>query len=304
MGLYMALVAMGLIALLAGGDLLVRGAVGLAQRFGMSPMLIGLTLVGFGTSMPELLTSVQAALTGASGIALGNVVGSNIANILLVLGLAAVIAPFAAQVERDVWIMGAVSLLCAGIILGGQIGFVTGAVLVGLLALYLIVALRGGGPAEMPIDPPISRGKGVLVSAVGLALLLIGARALVSGAVGLASGLGVSQTVIGVTVVAIGTSLPELVTSVIAARKGQSALALGNVIGSNIFNVLGILGVTALVTPIAVPDAMAGLHLWVMLFAAAGLIAVMAVFGRIGRASGLAALGVYAIYLAWSAVAG
>lgn len=303
MGFDLGLVVAGLIGLLIGGEWLVRGAVGVAHRAGLSPMVIGLTLVGFGTSTPELLTSVQAALIGAPGIALGNVVGSNIANILLVLALAALIAPFPATFNRDLVVMGLVALACAGIFALGRVGWPAGMALVLALLVYLLVTLRSADANDVPdaeTGPPMRPAVAIGLFVLGLALTLLGARALVLGGIGLAEALGVSQTVIGVTVVAVGTSLPELVTSVIAARKGQSGLALGNVIGSNIFNVLGILGVTALVTPIPVPPAMMGLHIWTMLAASAALIVLAASRGQVGRVAGAAGLAAYAVYIGLS----
>jgi len=336
------LVGIGLAGLLIGGECLVRGAVSAARSLGISPMVIGLTLVGFGTSTPELVTSLQAALSGAPGIAVGNVVGSNIGNILLILGIAALIAPIpvdAAAFRRDGTVVGLVTLLALGAVLTGEVGRATGAVFLAGLAAYLGFVLwsdrRAGGatirpgatqsggaalsqgsaagdgtatPAGAAIPEPtatqapdaaprMSPALAAGLALAGLAITLLGARALVSGAVSLAQAAGLSETVIGLTIVAIGTSLPELVTSVIAARRGEAALALGNVLGSNIFNILGILGITALVSPMAIPPRILGLDIWVM--CAATL--VLVVFARsrwtISRREGACLLIAYAAYL-------
>jgi cation:H+ antiporter len=279
----------------AGGETLVRGAVGLARRFRVSPMLIGLTLVGFGTSTPELVTSLQAAVAGSPGIALGNVVGSNIGNILLIIGLAALVRPLdveRAALRRDGGVLAAVSLLCLVMVLGETLGRLTGAACLALLALYLgltiLLERRRASPAgelyraeaaTLPAEPGGASSAVMLLA--GLAFTLIGARLLVTGAVSIAAAFGLSETVIGLTIVAIGTSAPELVTSVMAARRGESGVAFGNIIGSNIFNVLGILGVTALVQPMAIPAEIAQIHIWVMLAATAALLAFAATAGRI-----------------------
>ena len=246
----------GLLGLVLGGEYLVRGAVALAQRVGLSPLVIGLTVVGFGTSAPELVTSVQAALLGAPDIALGNVVGSNIANILLILGLAAVIAPVAISgrsFARDGTVMLAASLLCLGTVLLGQVDRLAGGVALVGLAAYLIYTFRSDRSGAEPMEPLPDQAPSWLALVWllgGLLLTILSARFLITGAVALAQAVGLSEAVIGLTIVAVGTSMPELVTSVIAARRGQSDVALGNVVGSNIFNILGVLGITALIQPV------------------------------------------------------
>ncbi len=308
------LVALGLLGLIVGGELLVRGAVAAARGLGISPMVIGLTLVGFGTSTPELVTSLQAALAGSSGIAIGNVVGSNIGNVLLILGLAAVIAPVAVDpraLRRDGAVMVLATLLCLGAVLSGDIGRVFGAGLIATLAAYLAYTLwtekrRRATPGAaiyaaeaeaLPgADPAL--GTSLALALTGLLVTIIGARLLVSGAVAIAQAAGISETVIGLTIVAIGTSMPELVTAVIAVRKGQGDVALGNVLGSNIFNILGILGVTALVQPMAVPAQIAELDIWVLV-ATTLLLLVFARSGwTVSRREGGAFLLAYAVYLA------
>lgn len=293
------LVALGLIALLLGGEGLVRGAVSVARRAGLSPLVIGLTLVGFGTSAPELMTSLVAALDGLPGIALGNVVGSNIANVFLILGAAALIAPVAAgaMLGRDGYVMVAATGLTIAFILMGTVGFWAGLVSVAALAGYLAYTLYAGGDMDLDVsDPPDPIWRGFAFFLAGLVGVVLGANWLVEGASNIARVLGVSEAVIGLTIVAVGTSLPELVTSVMAARKGHGEIALGNVIGSNIFNVLGILGITAIVTPLAVPPEMLGVTLWV--FAASALVPLLLVyaFGMLGRVSGAMLVAVYAAY--------
>ncbi|MEO9530903.1 calcium/sodium antiporter [Roseibium sp.] len=289
-------ILLGLVLLIAGGDLLVRGSVGLAQRFGMSELLIGLVLVGFGTSTPELLTSILAALNGSPGIAVGNVAGSNIANILLILGLTAVICPL--RVEPSALLRdGPANLLAAaafaGLALTGQISREAGLALMGALAVYLVLTYRMEKGRHTPsadlhrseadlISPGPQASKlalNLVMAFGGLAMILGGAHFLVSGAITLARAAGVSDAVIGVTIVAVGTSLPELVTSVIAALKRQTDIALGNILGSNLFNILGILGLTAAMTPLRVPPEMMRLDIWVLL-AATVILLVFAMTGR------------------------
>jgi cation:H+ antiporter len=285
------------------------GAVGIAGRLGVSPLIIGLTLVGFGTSTPELVTSVQAALTGSPGIAVGNVVGSNIANILLILGVAAVVAPIAAERAgflRDGTALVLATALGVVIVLTGSLGRLSGGLLVAALVAYLVtivvMAKRAGAApdAEVPTAPQ-GTGKAALLFLGGLVLTVLGARFLVQGAVTIAEGFGVSEAVIGLTLVALGTSLPELVTSVVAARKGEGGVALGNVLGSNVYNILGILGVTALVRPLTVPPQIASVDVWVMAGATAALLAVVVSGWRVTRVEGAALIVAYAAYIGWLA---
>lgn len=303
----------GLAGLVIGGDLLVRGAVALARGFGVSPLIIGLTLVGFGTSTPELLTSLQAALAGSPGIAVGNVVGSNIGNILLILGLAAVIAPVAVAPEalrRDGVVMMGATLACVALALAGTVGRGAGALLLAALVAYLLLtvlierrrqsaaALMYAHEAGILPEVPLATGRAALILLAGLAATLVGAKFLVAGAIELAGRLGMSEAVIGLTIVAIGTSMPELVTSVIAARKGQGDVAFGNVVGSNIFNILGILGVTALVRPLDVPTGIAGFDAWVLLAASAVMLVFARTGWRVGRREGAVMMLAYAAYVA------
>jgi len=260
------LVLGGLICLLAGGEALVRGSVSVARKLNISELVIGLTLVGFGTSVPELVTSLQAVERGAVGIAVGNVIGSNVANIMLVLAIAALIAPIVVHPEairRDGAVMiGATLLLCA-LLWFDQFTRIGGFVLVGLLIAYLGFSLLAdktkGGPAarlheaegEM-VTARYGLMRALLIAAIGLAGVVAGANMLVSGSVSLARSFGISEMVIGLTIVAIGTSLPELATTIVAAYRRKADVAVGNIIGSNIFNILGILGITALIQPFSI----------------------------------------------------
>lgn len=306
----------GFVLLLAGGEALVRGSVSVARRLGVAPLVIGLTLVGFGTSTPELVTSIEAALKGSPGIAVGNIVGSNIANVLLILGAAALIRPIACDPRafyRDGTVLAAATLVCVPIALLGGLGRFGGLVLVGLLIAYIAgtyFAERTGGSASAdlhtreadPAEPAhFSLPVGLVVALGGLGLIVFGAQLLVGGAVTVARDFGVSETIVGLTLVAVGTSLPELMTSVVASLRGQSDVALGNVIGSNIYNILGILGGTAVVTPLAFPPEIAALDLWVMV-AATALVITFAITGwRVGRREGAVLLLAYGGYVAWLA---
>lgn len=296
------LVAFGLVALLVGGDFLVRGAVGVARRFGVSPLVIGLTLVGFGTSAPELVTSLSAALAGAPAIALGNVVGSNIANILLILALAALIRPVSAQMAglpREAAWVGGSALGLAVLAVAGQISFVAGIGLLALLGVYLWGAFRSSAVPALDVDIPTDPlPKAATFLIVGLALTIGGAIALVDGATGIARAYGVPEAVIGLTLVAVGTSLPELATTVMAARRGQSDVALGNILGSGIFNILGILGTTALFAKLPIESSLLP-DIGVMLATTAVLIGLLFWRRAISRVAGLVFLLLYAVYMAW-----
>lgn len=274
------LVLSGLVLLALGGELLVRGAVGLANRLGVSPLLAGLTIVGFGTSTPELVTSLEAAFAGSPGIAVGNVVGSNIANIALTLGIAAIIFPLAVDREafrRDGLVLILSTLAALVCIFSGGIGRIAGFALVAGLIGYIVWAYLGERGTQRPdaemhahlaedVAVPSANWAVLLaLCAGGIAAAIIGAQLLVEGAIDLARSWGVSEAVIGLTVVAIGTSLPELIACVVAALRRHSDVALGNVIGSNIYNLLGILGITALVEPLDVPAQIAALDVWILL---------------------------------------
>ncbi|TRO97195.1 calcium/sodium antiporter [Glycocaulis profundi] len=310
-----AMIAGGLVLLVASGEALVKGAGGLALKFGVSPLLVGLVIVGFGTSMPEMTTSVQAALSGSPGVAVGNVVGSNIANILLILAVAAIIAPMAVDGRafgRDGPALAAAMVIVAGALAFLPMGRLTGAALFALLIAYVLASyvidrrLKDAGAAlhasEAQAVAPAARAPvAAAMTLAGLIGVIGGAWLLVTGAVAVAGGLGVSEAVIGLTVVAVGTSLPELAATISAARRGQGGMALGTVVGSNIFNGLGILGAAAMAAPFTVPARMIGLDLWVMLAASAILIGFAVTGWRIDRREGALMLALYIAYTAWLA---
>jgi cation:H+ antiporter len=298
------LVLLGLILLFVGGDALVRGAVALAVRLRMPPLLIGLTIVGFGTSMPELLVSVQAAFAGVPDIAVGNVVGSNTANILLILGLAMLIAPMPTRIAglgRDLSVMLASAFALAAVawagIMSASLGLAFFAALVAYLAYSAIT-----GRADTPDLAPDTAGspvwKTLAIAGAGLAALIFGADFLVDGATRIARVMGLSDAVIGLTVVAVGTSLPELATSVASALRRQPEIAIGNVVGSNIFNILGILGITAMLSPIPVAAEIAAFDIPVMLVVSLGIAVLLLAFRRLPRIAGLALLVAYGWYCA------
>lgn len=306
-------ILLGLVLLVAGGELLVKGAVKLAEKFSISPLLIGLTLVGFGTSTPELVTSLQAAFAGSPGIAIGNVVGSNIANILFILGAAALIFPIAVAKEsfrRDGFVLALATLLCLGAVLLGQLTRWMGAIFLLSLAAYIWFAFQqdrkatnAAAAASNTAVPPKPRAGAItidlLLVVAGLGMTMLGARFLVNGAIDLARIFSISETIIGLTIVAVGTSLPELITSVMASLRKQGDIAFGNIVGSNIYNMFGILGVTALVKPIAVPAEIMQLDIWVMLAATVLLFIAATSRWRIGRVEGGIMLLGYASYVIW-----
>lgn len=305
----------GLVLLVIGGELLVRGSTSAAKALGVSPLLIGLTLVGFGTSTPELVTSVTAALEGSPGIAVGNVVGSNTANILLILGISALIYPMAVNPKgfrRDAVVLVVAALACLGATLYGHLDRVIGIGFIAALIAYIIYCYREEkahpeepaaevhqhmADAARPGPKAIALSVGMAVA--GIAITIFGARFLVDAAVSIAQGFGVSDTIIGLTIVAVGTSMPELVTSVMAAIKKQADVAYGNIIGSNIYNILGILGVTALIQPIDVPPQIAQVDIWVMLAATALLVFFARSGFKLVRWEGGAFLAAYVAYTAW-----
>ena len=296
----------GLIGLFVGGEALVRGSVGIARRMSIPPLLIGLTVVGFGTSTPELLVSVDAAWRGVPDIALGNIVGSNIANILLIVGVSALVWPIrvmGATLRRDTAVMMAAVLCLVPIFAFGQITRLSGLLLFAALVAYLVWAYLKPGDAEPEGDdlkPPASTLVSVMWVIGGLVALMFGARFLVDGAVSIARGYGISEAFIGLTIVAVGTSLPELATSLIAAFRRQSEIAIGNIIGSNIFNVFGILGVTALIAPIPVASRFLTFDLPVLVGLSLLLTGLLLTRPIIGRGVGVAMLVAYAAYV-WAA---
>lgn len=300
-----AFVAGGLALLLGGGECLVRGAVGLARSLGVPPLVIGLTVVAFGTSAPELVVSLQAALGGHPDIVLGNVVGSNNANVLLIAGAAAAIRPVAAEpgaVRRDGAALMAATLAFIGLCLLGELGFGAGLALAAALAAWMAWSLRSarrrGGDGEDGIEAaPRGAALALLLTLAGIAGVLLGARLLIDGAVDVARAAGLSEAVIGLTLIAFGTSLPELAAAGMAALRGHGDIALGNVMGSNLFNMLGIAGVTAMAAPVPVPAELLRLDLWVMLAATLLLLAALRGGRRVGRLEGGALAAAYALYI-------
>jgi len=296
------MLAGGLLGLFLGGDWLVRGASQIALRFSVPPLIVGLTIVGFGTSTPELLVSLQAAFNGLPGIAVGNVVGSNTANILLILGIAAIIAPPIAEfgkMKRDLAFMMGAALVMPIIIYSGVIGRIEGLALIIGLSAYLVlsfVAMRNEPSDPIPSDINLTHAIGYTV--LGLVVVMVGAHFLVESATIVARQLGVSEAMIGLSIVAIGTSLPELATTVAAAIKGHREIALGNVIGSNIFNILAILGITGLVIPIPVDPRFMTFDVPIMIGVTALTIGLIYVRGNISRIAGIGMIAGYIAYIA------
>ena len=301
------LLVVGLVILIIGGDILVRGAVSIAERFKISPLIIGLTIVSLGTSAPELFISVQAALAGSGGLAIGNVIGSNIANILLVLGLPALIVAQNVKedgIGRNIFVMLGITVIFMGMLSTGSMGFLYGLILITLLSLFLWDQYKSSLKAKEIPDYHDEVGEGpsspkiaALYLLIGIIMLPLGAQLTVDNAHEIALNWGLSDEIIGLTVVAIGTSLPELAASMMAVIRGNSNLAIGNVVGSNIFNIAAIMGVTLIITPVPVGEHIIALDMWVML-AVSLLLAAIAYFrDAITRWMGLAMLGLYTTYI-------
>jgi len=308
----------GLAGLIAGAELLVRGASKLALSFGISPLVVGLTIVAFGTSSPEVAVSVGAALDGQTDLALGNVVGSNIFNVLFILGVSALITPLVVNIQlirQEVPIMIGASIILLLVCLDGRIGLLDGLLLCGLMVAYtafLIIQSRresqaakdeyaaevkpasvGAWDSRLPVQ--------LLLIVVGLGFLVAGSEALVTASIAFAKALGVSDLVIGLTIVAAGTSMPEVATSIMAAIKGERDIAVGNVVGSNTFNILGCLGLASVVSPdgLGVPSSLLALDMWVMLATALACLPVFLTGREIARWEGGVFLAYYAAYVAW-----
>lgn len=306
--------SVGLALLYFGGEWLVRGASALASRLGVAPVAIGLTVVAFGTSAPELVVSLQAAHSGANDISVGNVVGSNIANIALILGLVALVRPVLAEariVRIDLPIMIVSSFAMMAILADDQARRFEGGLLVLALVAYTTFTFLDAAQEPENIqdefataapEGPNALGSSLLLVGGGLACLIFGGHLLVAGAVELAIQLGISQAVIGLTLVAIGTSLPELATSLVAARHSQGDIAIGGIIGSNIFNILSILGLTSLIQPL-VRGAISWIDLSLMTALACGLSGLVYFRPRLGRIEGACLLGVYTAYTSWQLIA-
>lgn len=299
-------IAAGLVTLVVGADLLVRGAVWIALSLGMSHMAVGLTLVAMGTSMPELLVSLTAAQKGSSAIALANVLGSNVANVLLIVGVAASLCAIRLQVRRLElgFLLLASALTAVPFVVDQHVGRPVAALMVAMLVAFCGQLLRRERAAMQSVDhapPHVATLRGWLAHAallaLGLVLLLYGAEWLVEGAIVVAADLGLSEAVIGMTVVAVGTSLPELATSVVAALRRQPEIAIGNILGSNIFNVGAVLGIAALVQPFPVDTGALWPLLTATLASAVALAAVLRLRGGVPRPVGLVFLFGYVAFL-------
>ena len=308
----------GLVLLVGGAEVLVRGATRLSLALGISPLVIGLTVVAYGTSSPEVAVTLQAGFAGDTDLALGNVIGSNIANILLVLGMAALVAPLVVRsqlVRFDVPIMIGASVLLLVLAMDGSIGRIESGILaLGAFIYSGVVLYIGTRKGTVPVDIPdesefvtVERqryrglGRHLVYIVIGLVLLVLGSRWLVQGAVEIAEALGVSQMIIGLTVVAIGTSLPEVATSVIASIKGERDLAVGNVVGSNIFNIFLVLGIAGFIVPVDIPVPSSALNfdLLVMIAVAVACLPIFFTGAEIARWEGGLFLGYFVAYTAY-----
>jgi cation:H+ antiporter len=302
----------GFLLLVWGADRFVLGAGAAARNLGVSPLMIGLTIVSFATSLPEVLVSVTASLQASPGLAIGNAIGSNIANIGLVLGVTAMVCPIhleSATLRREIPALLAVTLLAAMLCMDGFLGRVDGYVLIGSLGLLMLWIVKLGFLSaatdpirqefeeEIPTDVSMKAAIGWLI--IGLVILLLGANTLVWGAEEIARAVGISDVIIGLTIVAVGTSLPELAVTVVSAMKNEHGLAIGNVIGSNMFNTLAVLGPAAIIYPIALQPKVMTLHLPTMIGATLLMFTLTYDFsgrGKINRAEGLGLVAAFAAY--------
>jgi cation:H+ antiporter len=303
----------GLALLLFGGEVLIRGAVGLAKRVGISPFIVGLTIIGFGTSAPEVVVSVDAALSGSPGIAVGNVIGSNIANILLIVGSAALFVPLAVHpdaLKRDGTMMAFATVLFIAIALMGTATWYHGVVSIIVLVAYLTYSVwsdrqKNDATAQLHRDKGEQLQLGLpdkvwvmlLALGIGLAALVAGSRFAVIGASAIAREAGISEEVIGITLVAFGTSLPELATAMVAAARKQADVCIGNVIGSNIFNLLGITGAAAIAAPLPFAASVVSFDIWVLLAVTVLFLWFMLTGRRIQRWEGAVLLLLYFSYI-------
>jgi cation:H+ antiporter len=301
----------GFALLTGGGEMLIRGALDAAKRMGVSPLLSSLLIVGFGTSMPEMVVSIDAVINGQPGIAIGNVVGSNIANVLLILGICASVSALNVTemaLRRDAVMVVLVSVLLLILSAFGTLNYLDGLILLSVLVFYLVWAyktektsLSNTITVNETNQPVAVNRQSVLVALLmvltGLVLLIFGSKLLIQGAVNVAINFGVSEALIGLTLVAVGTSLPELAVSIMAAIKRQADVAIGNILGSNLFNILGILGVTALIKPLEVTARIVNFDQWVMFGAAVVLLLFLFTGRRLSRAEGVLLLSAYVAYI-------
>jgi len=299
---------LGLVALFIGAEGLIRGSSALALKIGITPLVVGLTVVAFGTSTPELVVSLKAALIGNSSISLGNVIGSNIANIALILGVAALIKPLdvhANVIRREIPIMIVLSILLIILLVDGELSFIDGLIFVlGIITYTVVNVLMARKERNAEVEKEFKEGLktrlGVTISIFmivgGLGLMILGANLFVNSSIAIAKAFGISDAIIGLTVVAIGTSLPELITAIVASYKNEADIAIGNVVGSNIFNILGILGITALLIPLS-SAGISYLDFGVMLFTALILLPLSKTGFRISRLEGGLLLTGYIVYI-------
>lgn len=305
----------GFALLFLGGESLLRGSVAVAEKLNLSTLFVSMVLVGFGTSAPELMVSIAAATKGEPSIALGNVVGSNIANILLVLGLSAVFVPIVcrrSEMMRDMFAVLISSIVLAGLALNGSIGRGAGLLMLAALVAYIAYAYltqRSGILKDSILRERLEADVGasslslhwaVAICIVGFLLLAGGAHFLVEGATSIAERFGVSKAVIGLTIVAVGTSLPELATAIVAAVRKHADVVIGNVIGSNLFNILGVLGATAVVSPVPFEGRLAEIDVWIMLAVASALAPIIWTSRKIERIDGIVFFTLYLMYTVWT----
>jgi len=303
------IIVAALVAVLYGADRLTEGACAIAHRLGISSMIIGLTVVAFGTSMPEFCVSMTSALSGSADIAVGNILGSNIFNALFIVGLASIIAPLTvlpSTVRRDVPMSLLAAVLLVVFALDGAISRVEAGVLLAVFAAYMAYTIRKArqedtGAEDAEPAKPMGAGRAIVMVLVGLALLVVGSEFFVKSAVSIATELGVSQAVIGLTIVACGTSLPELATSCVAAYKGRCSIAIGNVVGSNVFNVLFIVGGTGLVCPM-MPQGLTLVDYGMLLVCSLLLLLFAATKLKVERWEGVVLTLVFLAYMAWLVV--
>ena len=308
LGIPTVLMIAGILLLIKGGDWTIDSAVYIARRFGLSPMVVGFTILAFGTSMPELIVSILAVLRGSEGIAMGNVIGSNIANILLVIGSAVFITTMYVTITKglikDLVMMLLSSFLLMGLMLHGEISRMAGFAMVALLCIYVFLQYRMAMKGEIEVDESDVQEfshthQPYILLFFGLAAVALGAEVLVRGASESAGIMGIPEDVIALTIIAFGTSLPELSTSIIGARRGHSDMALGNIVGSNVFNVLMIIGITALVKPIA-QDSYAhqliDFDIWFMLGTSVVFAALVTFYKKITKPIGVMFIGAYILY--------
>jgi len=305
------LILLGFILLLGGAEFLVKGAVGLARQFGVSALVVGMTVVALGTSAPEFVVSLNAAFEGAAGIATGNIIGSNIANILLILGISALIKPIISDpssVRRDGFILLGATGLFIGLALMGTLSTLSGLLLFGSFLAFLGYSYwreRSGPIGEDSaaqeadeIEAPSNLWASLAMTAGGMIAVIFGAELLVDGGTQVARLYGVSEEVIGLTMIAIGTSLPELAASGMAALRGHTDVALGNIIGSNLFNILGVIGAVSLIQPLPVASQLIAFDLWIMLGATLIMLPFMMTRLTLGRGVGGAFFVIYCAYIA------